>query len=208
MSELKHGEWYIGIPTKPAYGEEILKDGRKVLAVRVVMRIADGPCKDREVMFRNAKWTPESNVHTFRKLRACGWQGKDMDTVVSDIEAAGRRVRFQARWVDVGNGFWAADGMQPDGIYTPQMSAPSQDMKAMMREAIAQAAQMDAAYQAQRSGGRSGGGGDHPNGSSSKDANEAPKQVEGDPCKDCNEKLFKDADGYLTCPNGHDVIPF
>jgi len=210
MSEQKlvHDAWYVGVPTKPAYGDDP-KTGR--LTAVVVMKIVEGPCAGREVKWYNAKWARENNVFTFRKLRACGWQGKDPDTIVADIEAAsnaGRRVRFQARWVEVGNGFWSADNMQGDGVYVQPVTAPSQDSRAIMRQALIDAEEDDRRFQEQRAAERGSSGG----GSRGNERGDVPPQQlkEGDwcPTSGCDSTLHRDAARGLVCDNGHETIPF
>jgi len=216
MSEQKlvHDAWYVGIPTKPAYGDDP-KTGR--LTAVVVMKIIEGPCAGREVKYYNAKWARENNVFTFRKLRACGWQGKDPDTIVPDIEAAlqaGRRVRFQARWVEIGNGFWSADNMQGDEVYVQPVTAPSQDSRAMMRQALADAAEDDRRFQEQRAAQRSGGSGGAPRDLGPHDdprhGAPPPQLKEGDWCTvgECDAVIVTTPNGGLSCTNGHEVVPF
>lgn len=207
MEDLKHEARYVGIPTRPTYGDDP-KNGR--LTVAVVMRITDGPLAGREVKYYNSRWERESNVHTFRKLRACGWKGEDPDTIVSDIEAAskaGKRVSFQARWVDVGNGFWSADNMQPDGVFVQPVAAPSQDSRAMMRKALADAAEDDRRFQEQRAaqrGSSSGGGSPRSDGGGSSQSDRPLKPGDWCPFKDCDATI----EPNMICGNGHEVIPF
>lgn len=212
MEDLKHEARYVGIPTRPTYGDDP-KNGR--LTVVVVMRICEGPLSGREVKYYNSKWERESNVHTFRKLRACGWKGEDPDTIVSDIEAAskaGKRVSFQARWVEVGNGFWSADNMQPDGVFVQPVTPPSQLSREMMKQHLAASKEDDRRFQEQRAEQRG-----NPGGNSYRDGLHGADPVEqrieqqkvlkpGDWCpfKDCDATI----ESNMICGNGHEVIPF
>lgn len=207
MAELKHEEWHIGTPINSTYGDD--DQGRPTVAV--IMKITEGPLAGRELKYFNRKWDRESNVHTFRKLRAVGWQGRDPETIPADIAAAskaGIRVRFQSRWVEVGNGFWSADNMRPDGEYVPKVAAPSQNSREMMRQALADAAEDDRRYQEQRTAQRGASAGPGGDGSTPQPADK--KLHEGDfcPTAGCDSTLHRDADGVLVCDDGHEVTPF
>lgn len=209
MTELKHEDWHIGTPINSTYGDD--EQGRPTVAV--IMKITEGPLAGRELKYFNRKWDRESNVHTFRKLRAVGWQGKDPETIPADIAAAskaGIRVRFQSRWVEVGNGFWSADNMRPDGEYVPKVAAPSQTSREMMRQALADAAEDDRRYQEQRAAQRGASASASPGGGSSASPPADKQLQEGDfcPTAGCDATLHHDAEGGLTCGDGHVIVPF
>jgi hypothetical protein len=188
----------------------ITKGGVETPCASVAFKITEGPCKDKTIKFEVTKWDAKNNIFTFNKLRVLGWAFKSPKTIREDImnaAKAGKTVRIQARWVEFGDGFWAVDKIAPNEAAARAVRPASDDTDALMVEMMEEAQRSDEEYRASR--GQRGSGGEAPGSS----VGEAPgngdtEQKAGDPCADCGSPMFRSKDDYLTCSNGHDVIPF
>jgi hypothetical protein len=206
MAEPQHEAFYKGIPTQATYN---VNPTTKAPYVCVVMRITEGPLEGREFKFEQSKWDRERNVFTFRNMRGLGWQGKSMSTFVSDVrktEMEGKQIAFQARLAEYNGKTWWTANRIGGGTLIKQGEAPTADTNAMMDDWIAEADQADTEFRASR-GQRGSSGGDGPGDAGGPPADGGEIAI-GPPCGDCGNPIFRHKDGYLTCSNGHDIIPF
>lgn len=204
MATPEHEAFYEGVPINPTY--HVVNGNMPYVCV--VMKIIEGPLAGREFKFERNKWDTKGNVFAFRNMRALGWQGKTVATFVDDVRAfmaTGKTVQFQARLAEFGKAtWWTADKIgQGTTTLIKQGTPATAETTAFVDDMIAEADEADAAYRSSRANSDDGGYGNRTPSNGDDDLVKA-----GYPCRECGEPLFEHKDGYLTCKNGHDTIPF
>lgn len=105
--ELQHEAEYIGRAVDPEKGKNP-KSGK--MELRLFMEIIDGPLAGRRVKWTANMKEPKTIAYAKRDMVAAGWQGKDVNTFVTDVVAAtasGRKLPFVVRL--------ASNGVREDG---------------------------------------------------------------------------------------------